>query len=141
MNSYKNGQGYERDDGQIVPLAAVMLLLVMGMVLALAQLGHHATNAARARTAADAGALAGAAGSRSTAEQVVAQNGARLVKYVDTYTWVEVTVAVGESESVARAERVRTLMAPPGLTTAPSPATPPGATPHSLAANSLFVGL
>ena len=114
MKSRRNKYGNFGDDGQIVPLAAAMLLLLLGMVLALAQLGHHATDAARARTAADAGALAGAAGSRGHAERVIAQNGARLVKYVDSYTWVEVTVAVGESESVARAERVRTLVAPPG---------------------------
>lgn len=102
------------DCGQIVPVAAIVLLLMLGIVMALAQLGHHAANSAKARTAADAAALAGAAGSREQAERIVALNGARLVKYLDAYSWVEVTVSVGESESVARAERIRTLVPGPG---------------------------
>jgi hypothetical protein len=89
--------------GQSTPLLAILVLFVGLVVLGLGRLGHSASDAALARTAADAAALAGAAEDRAAAEDLADANGAKLVRYVKVGDEVEVTVRVGEAQAVARA--------------------------------------
>ncbi len=108
MNTVQQHRGVDR--GQIVPIAACMMLAMAVIILAIAQLGRHAGDAALARTAADAAALAGAAAGRSQAELTISANRATLVSYVDNYEWVEVIALVGQTQATARAERIRRLV-------------------------------
>jgi hypothetical protein len=83
----------------------VALLVVFATVIAvLARQAGAAVDRARAQTAADAAALAGASQGRAGAEQFAAANGATLVVYaeLDGET-VDVTVRVGEMDASARA--------------------------------------
>lgn len=89
--------------GQVTPLVAVVVLFVALVALGLARLGGGAVDAARARTAADAAALAGAAEGRAAAEELAAANGARLIGYQALGSDVMVTVEVGEAHVRARA--------------------------------------
>jgi hypothetical protein len=82
---------------------AVVVLVVALVALGLARLGGGAVDAARARTAADAAALAGAAEGRAAAAEVAGANGARLVSYRSLGTDVVVTVEVGPARVRARA--------------------------------------
>jgi hypothetical protein len=101
------------DGGQVTPvLALVVLVVVVGLVL-LGRTAAVAHDRARARSAADAGALAGAAEGRHAAAATVAVNGGRLERFDERGTTVEVTVRVGEAEASARAER-RTSVRPGG---------------------------
>ena len=97
-----------RDRGQAVPLMAAMLLLAMGAVVAMIEIGRLLNESAAARTAADAAALAGAAGGPDGA----AANGAVLLTYEEEEPadgsdalLVTVTVQVGRTSRTARAER------------------------------------
>lgn len=95
------------DDGQAVGLVVVMLLavvLALGLVVLSAQL---AMGSARAQTAADAAALAGAVEGRGAAERLADANGARLVAWSQFADEVSVRVAVGSVEASATAETWR----------------------------------
>jgi hypothetical protein len=89
---------------------AGVLALSVGMVLALATLIGAAGDAARARTAADAAALAGASAGRGAATALAESNGGHLVSYrsvaggESSAPGVVVVVAVGEARAAARAE-------------------------------------
>jgi Putative Flp pilus-assembly TadE/G-like len=89
--------------GQATPLLAILVVMVGLVVLGLGRLGHSATDAARARTAADAAALAGAADGKAAADDLAEANDAELVRYVQVGETVEVTVRYGEARAVARA--------------------------------------
>jgi hypothetical protein len=89
--------------GQATPLLAIVVVLVGLMAMALGRLGHSATDAARARTAADAAALAGAADGERAARDLAEANGARMVRFVKAGDEVEVTVRYDDAEAVARA--------------------------------------
>lgn len=93
----------DRERGQVTPLVAVVVLVVALVALGVARLGAGAVDAARARTAADAAALAGAAEGRAAADEVAAANGGRLVFYEALGTDVVVTVEVGQASVRARA--------------------------------------
>jgi hypothetical protein len=75
------------------------------VLLALVPLAQAAGERARARTAADAAALAGAAEGEPAAREVAAANGAELVAWraEGTDVWVEVTL--GDAHARARARR------------------------------------
>ena len=86
-------------------MLVVVLLLAAVLVMAIARLGIAADDAARARTAADAAALAGAAEGFAVATELAETNGGTLVDYTAFGNQVEVRVQVGASIAVARAER------------------------------------
>lgn len=89
--------------------ASVFLVGIVGLavvvLLALVPLAQAVSQKTRARSAADAAALAGAAEGEEAAREVADANGARLVAWradgLDV--WVEVTV--GEAHAVAKARR------------------------------------
>lgn len=91
--------------GQAVPVMVVVLLLAAVVVLAITRLGIAADDAAKARTAADAAALAGAAEGFAAATELAEANGATLLDYNAFGNQVEVRVEVGSSVAIARAER------------------------------------
>lgn len=91
--------------GQVLPLLAVLVVAAGMAVVWLGRIGEAAVDRARARTAADAAALAGAADGRSAAAAVAAANGGRLVAYREEGSDVAVRVRVGGAEASARARR------------------------------------
>jgi hypothetical protein len=93
------------DRGQVVPLVAVIVLLAGAAAVLVGDLGGRATARARARTAADAAALAGAAEGRRAADALARANGARLDGYEDVGTDTEVRVRIGDMTATARARR------------------------------------
>jgi hypothetical protein len=130
----RGGRWRARDDdrGQVVPLAAAMVALCGVALLALVPVAGALDERARARTAADAAALAGAADGEAAAEQVAAANGADLLEIEQEGDEVVVQVRVGEVEAYAKARGSR--RAAPGelsATAAPSLATVRGITVHS----------
>jgi hypothetical protein len=84
----------------VVGAAAVLA----AVVLALAAFGRHEINGSRARTAADAAALAGVEGGRSGAERLAAENGGELVSFEAHGHEVWVTVSVDGVSASARAD-------------------------------------
>ena len=91
------------DEGQATPLVA-MIVFVAGLVaLGLARLGGDAVDQARASTAADAAALAGAAEGRTGANQLAVRNGAELVSFRQLGSDVIVVVRLGDASARARA--------------------------------------
>ncbi len=84
-----------RDDrGQAVPLALIAVALAILATVALAELGGNVVDAGRARTAADAAALAGVEGGREASTQVAAENGATLVSWSSRPDGDGVTITV-----------------------------------------------
>lgn len=119
------------DTGQATPLMAAGVVLAAVLVLALVGWGGVAIDAARARTAADAAALAGAAEGRSAAARLAGQNGGRLVGFRRDGDDVVVEVTVGDADATARARREGTWCrsdasseAPVSYTSPPCPSTP-----------------
>ena len=95
------------DRGQVLPLVAIVVLVAAGVALAVGLLGAVVIDRTRARTAADAAALAGVHGGRAQAEAVAAANGGRVRRYVEAGGDVEVTVQVGRAQATARARAGR----------------------------------
>ncbi|MGE0877422.1 MAG: hypothetical protein AB7L13_01155 [Acidimicrobiia bacterium] len=89
--------------GQVLPLMAVAVLLAAVMVLMVARTGALAADHARARTAADAAALAGVVGGESAARQLADANGARLERFARHGPEVTVDVRVRRARASARA--------------------------------------
>jgi hypothetical protein len=100
------GRG-RNDDGQIVPLAAGLVGLCCVALLALAPVARALDDRARARTAADAAALAGAADGERAAHEVAGANGADLLEIERNDDEIVVQVRVGEVEAYARARATR----------------------------------
>ena len=97
-----------RDErGQAVPLALVVVALAILATAAIAELGGNVVDAGRARTAADAAALAGVEKGREASASVADENGAELVSWSSTAeagaTTVTVTVRVGRATATAGA--------------------------------------
>lgn len=109
------------DAGQVLPLMALVILVGLGAALGLARLGVEVIDRARARTAADAAALAGVDGGRQAADAAARANGGRVVRFVATDGATEVEVRVGGSQATARARR-GAPMAATDRTVAPVPA-------------------
>ncbi len=80
--------------GQAVPLALVVVALAILATVAIAELGGNVVDAGRARTAADAAALAGVEGGREASARVATDNGATLVSWSSGVDGVAVTVTV-----------------------------------------------
>lgn len=91
--------------GQALPLLVVVLLAAVAATLVVAQLGVAALHRARARTAADAAALAGAAEGEAAARALATANGAELVTFAVLGSTVEVAVRHGPASATATAER------------------------------------
>jgi len=99
---------FGRDErGQAVPLALVVVALAILATVAIAELGGNVVDAGRARTAADAAALAGVEGGREASVRVAADNGAALMTWSSRPdgdgTTVSVTVRVGRATATAAA--------------------------------------
>lgn len=95
----------ERDAGQVLPLVAVLILLAALSIVLVGRVGSRLSEQARARTAADAVALAGAADGRAGAELVARENGAAIIGWFPSGDGVQVAVRVGRATAIARAVR------------------------------------
>ncbi len=100
--------------GQVVPLVAVAVVAAAALIWLLAALGGVVVSAARARVAADAAALAGAAEGREAAVALAEANGGRLERFELAGADTEVWVRVGRTVARARATR-RFEPAPAGV--------------------------
>jgi hypothetical protein len=97
----------QRDRGSavvFVVLVAVAFTTAAGA--GLAALSRDLIDVARARSAADAAALASVEGGPSAAEQLASANGATLVTWAQVGTDVVVEVRVGDAVASARATNV-----------------------------------
>jgi len=94
----------DRTSGQAVMLAAVVLATVAVLVLmAVARFGAHTVERTRARTAADAAALAGLVGGRPAAVRMAAAHGATITEWSVDGDDVTVEVHLGGARAAARA--------------------------------------
>lgn len=93
-----------RDRGQVLPFAALVVLVVAGSVVLLTQLSIVSADRARARTAADAAALAAADGGLAAAERVARANGGQIEAYQEDGCGAQVTVRVGRARASSRAQ-------------------------------------
>lgn len=98
--------------GQTVPLMAIVLLLAGLLLVPLGLLIRATEERARAQSAADAAALAGALAGEDEAASIAAANGGRLTDYREEGPEIEVRVVVGSHEAWAKAERRVTWVAP-----------------------------
>lgn len=91
--------------GQVLPLVALVVVLGGVCTVLLGRIGAAAVDRARARTAADAAALAGAAEGVGAARSIAAANGGEVVSYATAGADVVVRVRVGDATAPARARR------------------------------------
>lgn len=91
--------------GQVLPLTALVVVLAMVLTVAIVRLGAQVDRRARARTAADAAALAGARGGEDMARSVAGDNRAELESFVTRGAEVEVVVRIGDERASARSRR------------------------------------
>lgn len=106
-------RGGHEDRGQAVPLAVAMLAVVAVALAATVPFGVALADRARARTAADAAALAGAAEGEDAARDLAEDNGGALVDFERSGEEVRVRVRVGDVDAYARARAaVRAVPAP-----------------------------
>jgi len=94
------------DRGQAVPLVIAVVALAAFAVVALGRFAVGTVDAARARTAADAAALAGAADGEAAAAAAAADNGGTLESFAAVGVDVVVRVRVGRAVAEARASMV-----------------------------------
>ena len=93
-----------RDRGSMTVLVvSVGLALTFAVTMALVPVLGDLSDRQRARSAADAAALAGVEGGRSAAADLAAANGAELVVWSRSGRTVTVGVRVGDQEVTARA--------------------------------------
>ncbi|HXH57805.1 pilus assembly protein TadG-related protein [Iamia sp.] len=118
-------RGLSAEGGQATPLVGVAVALAATVVLALATYGGLVVDAARARTAADAAALAAAADGREAAVRLAVANGGHLESFALEGLDVVVTVRVGRASESARARREGTWCDPEGREGAPTSYTSP----------------
>lgn len=100
--------------GQVLPLVALMVVGAGLACLVLGRLGGAAVARAQAVTAADAAALAGAAGGRSAAKVSASANGARITEFEELGLDTRVEVELGGARASARARRWPTAPPVPG---------------------------
>ena len=91
--------------GQALPLLMVVLGIALVAMISVVHISGRAAVVARAQTAADAAALAGAASGRPGAADLAAANGADLDVFVVDGAHVQVVVSIGEVTAEARAVR------------------------------------
>ena len=100
------GPGGRRDErGSVVPIVALLALAIGGLALGVGRVGADVVVSARARAAADAAALAGAADGEEAARRLAQANGGTLERYEAEGAQVQVEVEVGGARAAARAER------------------------------------
>ena len=92
-----------RENGQVLPLVALLLVAVGGAAVLTVRLGGLATDRGRASAAADAAALAGAAEGHDGAARLARANDGRLLSYRRDGDDTEVRVGVGRATATARA--------------------------------------
>lgn len=91
------------DGGQAVILLLAVVAMAAMTVVGIGRFSERIVDRGRAQTAADAAALAGAAGGRSAAARLAASNGAELISYAVTGDVVAVVVDVDGERATARA--------------------------------------
>jgi hypothetical protein len=96
------GQG-GLDRGQAVPAVIGVVAVLAAVAVGVARFGTGVSDAARARTAADAAALAGVDGGAANAAELAAANGGTLVSFRQEGDDVVVSVVVGHTHAEARA--------------------------------------
>lgn len=96
MRNARNGPDkFAGESGQALPLMALAVMLAVVAILALARVGVALDDSARARTAADAAALAGAVDGRKASAEMASRNGGELIEFVRRGDTVDVLVGVG----------------------------------------------
>lgn len=95
----------DREQGQVLPFAALAVVIVGGLLFGLGRMGGQAVAAARARSAADMAALAAAAEGKAAASELARANGARLTGFESAGSDVRVRVEVDGAAASARARR------------------------------------
>lgn len=101
------GRVDSNDRGQAVPLAAAMMAVVTIALVGLVPAGRALADRARARTAADAAALAAAVDGDHAAPELAHANGAELIHLERAGDEVVVGVRLGDVEARARARATR----------------------------------
>ena len=96
----------ENEHGHALALVVVVLTVLMLISVGLAELGVRAADQSRARTAADAVALAAASGGFEAGRRVAAANLATLTALSSDRGVVRVTVQVGAMSATAAATLV-----------------------------------
>lgn len=96
------------EDGQALPLVALLIALGSGAILLLAGLGQAANTQARAQAAADAAALAAAIDGPEAARLLASANGAALTAIEVAPQGARVSVSLGGRSAAAQAETVAT---------------------------------
>jgi hypothetical protein len=96
------------DRGQAIPLIAMLLAVSVALILGVAHLGRSVADAARARTAADAAALAGVSGGRDASVRLAGEHGGQLLSWSQSGAAAVVTVRVTVRVGRARATAVAT---------------------------------
>jgi hypothetical protein len=89
--------------GQAAPFAAAAAALAVVLTMAIARLAGDLVDAARARTAADAAALAGVHGGLAAANLLAAEHDGLVIEWSRQGRDVIVTVRVGHAVATARA--------------------------------------
>jgi hypothetical protein len=89
--------------GQAAPFAAAAAALAVVLTVAVGRLAADLVDAARARTAADASALAAVHGGRAAADALAARHDAAVIAWSQSGRDVVVTVRVGHAVATARA--------------------------------------
>ncbi|MBU3700896.1 MAG: helicase/secretion neighborhood TadE-like protein [Acidimicrobiia bacterium] len=97
----------DRDDqrGQVLPFLALVMVVAIAVAITVVRLGGQIDHRARAQTAADAVALAGAGGGEDAARIIATHNGAQIESFVFRDGEVEVVVRVADRRASARARR------------------------------------
>jgi Flp pilus assembly protein TadG len=96
----------ENEQGHALALVVVVLTVLMVMCVGLADLGVRAADQSRARTAADAVALAAASGGFAAGRRLATANHATLTALTSDGGVVRVTVQVGAMSATAAATLV-----------------------------------
>jgi uncharacterized membrane protein len=101
------------NQGQILPLMALLVLLAVGLAILAAELGAVAVERAQARTAADAAALAAATeriDPEKAARIIATSNGATLESFRRDGSEVVIVVRVGRARATAKAQSVTSFI-------------------------------
>jgi hypothetical protein len=99
----------ENEQGHALALVVVVLTTLMVISVGLAQLGVRAADLSRARTGADAVALAAASGGLEAGRRLAAVNHATLIALTFDGSVVRATVRVGSMTATAAATLVDAL--------------------------------
>jgi hypothetical protein len=97
--------GSDPESGQVAPLLALFAVAIGLACLGLGRFAAGGVDAARARTAADAAALAGAVDGEAAAREAAVANGGAVESYESAGTDVRVRARVGAHAASARARR------------------------------------